>query len=67
MTHVQVDCFSATKSEEVVQVYRFCIHTLCLPVISIMIIGVMRLSYERAVPAVNYRLNSFIVLSPFFQ
>ena len=35
--------------EKVVQVYGFCIHTLRLPVISVMIIGVMRLSYnERA-------------------
>ena len=34
------------------QVYGFCIRTLHLPVISLMIIGVMRLSYnERAVPA----------------
>ena len=33
------------------QVYGFCIRTLRLPVISVMIIGVMRLSYnERAVP-----------------
>ena len=37
--------------EEVVQVYGFCIRTLRLPVISVMIIGVMRLSYnERTVP-----------------
>ena len=37
--------------EEVVQVYGFCIRTLRLPVISVMIIGIMRLSYnERAVP-----------------
>ena len=36
--------------EEVVQVYGICIRTLHLPVISVMIIGVMRLSYnERAV------------------
>ena len=37
------------------QVYGFCIRTLRLPVISVMIIGVMRLSYnERAVPAVVF-------------
>ena len=36
--------------EEVVQVYGFCIRTLHLPVISVMIIRVMRLLYnERAV------------------
>ena len=28
------------------QVYGFCIRTLCLPVISVMIIGVMRSSYN---------------------
>ena len=41
------------------QVYGFCIRTLRLPVISVMIIGVMRLSYnERAVPdgRVRHRL-----------
>ena len=33
------------------QVYGFCIRTLHVPVISVMIIGVMQLSYnERAVP-----------------
>ena len=38
------------RSEEVVQVYGFCIRTLRFPVISVMIIGIMRLSYnERAV------------------
>ena len=37
------------KPEEVVQVYGICIRTLHLPVISVMIIGVMWLSYnERA-------------------
>ena len=35
-----------TRSEEVVQVYGFHIHMLHLPPISVMIIGVMRLSYN---------------------
>ena len=35
------------RSEEVVQVYRFHIHMLCLLPISVMIIGVMRLSYNK--------------------
>ena len=47
-------------SEEVVQVYGFCIRTLRLPVISVMIIGVMRLSYnERAVPDGRFRHHLF--------
>ena len=42
------------------QVYRFCIHMLRLPVISVMIIGVMRLSYnERAVPDGRFRHRLF--------
>ena len=42
------------------QVYRFCIRTLRLPVISVMIIGVMRLSYnERAVPDGRFRHQLF--------
>ena len=48
------------SSEEVVQVYGFCIRTLRLPVISVMIIGVMRLSYnERAVPDGRFRHHLF--------
>ena len=44
------------SSEEVVQVYGICIRTLHLPVISIMIIGVMRLSHnERAVSEGRFR------------
>ena len=51
---------SPNKSEEVVQVYGFCIRTLRLPVISVMIIGVMRLSYnERAVPDGRFRHHLF--------
>ena len=47
-------------SEEVVQVYGFCIRTLRLPVISIMINGIMRLSYnERAVPDGRFRHHLF--------
>ena len=47
-------------AEEVVQVYGFCIRTLRLPVISVMIIGVMRLSYsERAVPDGRFRHHLF--------
>ena len=47
-------------AEEVVQVYGFCIRTLHLPVISVMIIGVMRLSYnERAVPDGRFRHHLF--------
>ena len=42
------------------QVYGFCILTLRLPVISVMIIGVMRLSYnERAVPDGRFRHHLF--------
>ena len=42
------------------QVYRFCIHTLHLPVISIIIIGVMQLLYnERAVPDGRFRHHLF--------
>ena len=42
--------------EEVVQVYRICIRTLHLLVISVMIIGVMRLSHnERAVSEGRFR------------
>ena len=42
------------------QVYGFCIRTLHLPVISVMIIGVMRLSYnERAVPDGRFRHHLF--------
>ena len=48
------------RAEEVVQVYGFCIRTLHLPVISVMIIGVMRLSYnERAVPDGTFRHHLF--------
>ena len=47
-------------SEEVVQVYGFCICTLRLPVISIMIIGVTRLSYnERAVTDSRFQHHLF--------
>ena len=50
----------ARGPEEVVQVYGFCIRTLRLPVISVMIIGVMRLSYnERAVPDGRFRHHLF--------
>ena len=46
--------------EEVVQVYGICIRTLHLPVISVMIIGVMRLSYnERAVSEGRFRHHLF--------
>ena len=42
------------------QVYGFCIRTLRLPVISVMIIGVMRLLYnERAVPDGRFRHHLF--------
>ena len=42
------------------QVYGFCIRTLRLPVISVMIIGVMRLSYnESAVPDGRFRHHLF--------
>ena len=42
------------------QVYGFCIRTLRLPVISVMIIGVKRLSYrERAVPDGRFRHHLF--------
>ena len=42
------------------QVYGFCIRTLHLPVISVMIIGVMRFSYnERAVPDSRFRHHLF--------
>ena len=42
------------------QVYGFCIRTLRLPVISVMIIGVMRLSYnDRAVPDGRFRHHLF--------
>ena len=52
-------CF-ACLPEEVVQVYGVCIRTLRLPVISVMIIGVMRLSYnERAVPDGRFRHHLF--------
>ena len=47
-------------SEEVVQVYGICIRTLHLPVISVMIIGAMRLSYnERAVSEGRFRHHLF--------
>ena len=47
-------------SEEVVQVYGFCIRTLRLPVISVMIIGVMRFSYnKRAVLDGRFRRHLF--------
>ena len=47
-------------SEEVVQVYGFCIRTLRLPVISVMIIGVMRFSYtDRAVLDGRFRHDLF--------
>ena len=47
-------------SEEVVQVYGICIRTLHLPVISLMIIGVMQLSYnERAVSEGRFRHHLF--------
>ena len=47
-------------AEEVVQVYGFCIRTLHLPVISVMIIGVMRFSYnDRAVPDGRFRHHLF--------
>ena len=46
--------------EEVVQVYGFCIRTLRLPVISVMIIGVMRFSYnDRAVLDGRFRHHLF--------
>ena len=42
------------------QVYGFCIRTLRLPVISVMINGVTRLSYnERAVPDGRFRHHLF--------
>ena len=42
------------------QVYGICIRTLHLPVISVMIIGVMRLSYnERAVSESRFRHHLF--------
>ena len=42
------------------QVYGFCIRTLHLPVISVMIIGVMRLLYnERAVSDGRFRHHLF--------
>ena len=51
---------SGPGSEEVVQVYGICIRTLHLPVISVMIIGVMRLSYnERAVSDSRFRHHLF--------
>ena len=51
---------NGATAEEVVQVYGFCIRTLHLPVISVMIIGVMRLSYnERAVPDGRIRHHLF--------
>ena len=49
-SHVRGGVGHETTPEEVVQVYGICICTLRLPVISIMIIGVMRFSYtDRAV------------------
>ena len=49
-----------TSSGQLVQVYGFCIRTLRLPVISVMINGVMRLSYnERAVPDGRFRHHLF--------
>ena len=46
--------------EEVVQVYGFCIRTLRLPVISVMIIGVMQFSYnDRAVLHGRFRHHLF--------
>ena len=45
------------------QVYRFCILTLHLPVISLMIIRVMRFSYdERAVPDGRFWYHLFQVV-----
>ena len=42
------------------QVYGFCIRTLRFRVISVMIIGVMRLSYnERAIPDGRFRHHLF--------
>ena len=42
------------------QVYGFCIRTLRFPVISVMIIGIMRLSYnERAVSDGRFRHHLF--------
>ena len=42
------------------EVYGFCIRRLLLPIISVMIIGVMRLSYnERAVPDGRFRHHLF--------
>ena len=56
----ELDTRLAVWPEEVVQVYGFCIRTLRLPVISVMIIGVMRLSYnERAVPDGRFRHHLF--------
>ena len=50
----------SSSPEEVVQVYGICIRTLHLPVISVMIIGVMRLSYnERAVSEGRFRHHLF--------
>ena len=43
----QVHADIETVAEEVVQVYGFCIRTLRLPVISVLIIGVMRFSYNK--------------------
>ena len=48
-----------SAAEEVVQVYGFCIRTLRLPVISVMIIGVMRLYNKRAVPDGRFRHHLF--------
>ena len=55
--HTLCEC---CRSEEVVQVYGICIRTLHLPVISVMILGVMRLSYnERAVSEGRFRHHLF--------
>ena len=51
------------QAEEVVQVYGFCIRTLRLAVISVMMIEVMWLSYnERAVPDGRFRHHLFQVV-----
>ena len=46
MEHTKYKGHCGAHAEKVVQVYGFCIRTLRLPVISVMIIGVMRSSYN---------------------
>ena len=63
LAHAQFATYNSVQRlspEEVVQVYGFCIRTLRLPVISVMIIGVMRFSYnDRAVLDGRFRHHLF--------